>query len=113
MRVEGGVEDGDDTETQPQSEAAVRRSVLSVSSGDRIMEAIELADSEMKAIAGRSKKPKVPNLLLLGMDPPNYIFWVLRTIKSAELEQSFGFTTSSHGEVNVLFDNIVEERYRS
>ncbi len=91
--------DGDDDaagDDQPQSEAAVRRSVLSVAAGDRIMEAIELADQETKDIAtfnraqkkaGRDEKRR-PNPMLLGMEPPLYILWVLRTIKSADLEQS-------------------------
>lgn len=100
MRVSGSAndDDGDDAETQPQSEAAVRRSVLSVASGDRIMEAIELADSEMKELASKKTKQTSPNLLLLGMDPPQYIFWVLRTIKSAELEQSLLVLPLNHME---------------
>ena len=82
--------DGD----KPQSEAAVKRSVLSVSSGDRIMEALERADQELKEAAafrkseGGQGKSRMPNPLLLGLEPAQYILWVLRSIKSAELEQS-------------------------
>ena len=94
---------GDD---QPQSEAAVRRSVLSVAAGDRIMEAIELADQETKDIAtfnraqkkaGRDEKRR-PNPMLLGMEPPLYILWVLRTVKSADLEQSLLVLPLNHME---------------
>lgn len=77
----------------PQSETAVRRSLLSVSAGERVMEALERADQEMKEIAlfrrahGFDRK-RPPNLLMLGLEPAPYILWVLRTIKSAELEMS-------------------------
>jgi U3 small nucleolar RNA-associated protein 12 len=105
-RRQGDEEDelgGDDNtadDDQPQSEAVVRRSVLSVAAGDRIMEAIELADQETKDIAtfnrvqkkigrdGQEEKRRTPNPMLLGMEPPQYILWVLRTVKSADLEQS-------------------------
>ena len=91
--------DGDDgDEAQPQSEAAVRKSVLSVSSGDRIMDGIETADKESKEIAsfrrlaeekgGGNEQTRAPNPLLFGMDPPSYVLWILRSVKSADLEQS-------------------------
>jgi U3 small nucleolar RNA-associated protein 12 len=101
--------DGDDDaagDDQPQSEAAVRRSVLSVAAGDRIMEAIELADQETKDIAtfnraqkkaGRDEKRR-PNPMLLGMEPPLYMLWVLRTVKSADLEQSLLVLPLNHME---------------
>jgi U3 small nucleolar RNA-associated protein 12 len=82
---------------QPQSAAAVKRSVLSISSGDRIMEAIELADQETKDLSsfnriqsekGMESRTRTSNPLLMGMTPPTYILWVLRSIDSAELEQS-------------------------
>lgn len=87
----------DDDENEPQSAEAVKRSVLSVAAGDRIMEALERADQEMKDVAsfrksqdgiGSGTKKRTPNPLLLGMEPPMYILWVLRSIKCAELEQS-------------------------
>jgi len=81
--------DGDD---EPQSEAAVKRSVLSVAAGDRIMEALERADQEKKEAALFRKKnlgkEKSPNPLLLGMEPALYFLWVLKSVKQAELEQS-------------------------
>lgn len=92
-----GDDDDDDEDVakddEPQSEAAVRKSVLSVSAGDRIMEALERADNETKAITlfvrtHGSDKKRPPNLLMLGHSPSAYILWVLRTIKSADLEQS-------------------------
>ena len=99
MRVDGnGDEDDEDKEAQPQSEAAVRKSVLSVASGDRLLEAIELADSEMKQIASKNNAKTSSNPLLLGMSPPQYIYWVLRSIKSAELEQSLLILPLNHME---------------
>ena len=91
-----GDEDDDDESTggdQPQSEAAVRRSVLSVSAGDRIMEGLERADQETKDISLFKKTHgpgavRNPNPMLLNMEPAHYVLWVLKTIKSAELEQS-------------------------
>jgi len=87
----------DDDENEPQSLEAVKRSVLSISAGDRIMEALERADQEMKEAAafrkcqeglGTGAKKRTPNPFILGMEPPMYILWVLRSIKCAELEQS-------------------------
>jgi U3 small nucleolar RNA-associated protein 12 len=86
------VEDGDEGDDEPQSEAAVKRSVLSVAAGDRIMEALERADQETKEITSwRKKNPgktRSPNLLLLGLEPSQYILWILKSVKLAELEQS-------------------------
>ena len=90
--------DGEDDEASideglPQSEAAIKKSVLSVSSGDRIMEALERADQETKDIVlyKKSHGPdafRQPNPLLLNLQPAHYVLWVLKSIKSAELEQS-------------------------
>ena len=97
---DGNGDDGEDNDNdaQPQSEAAVRRSILSVSSGDRIMDGIETADKESKEIAsfrrlaeekgGQQLEARAPNPLLFGMDPPSYVLWILRSVKSADLEQS-------------------------
>lgn len=83
---------GRENDDEPQSEAAVKRSVLSVAAGDRIMEALERADQEKKdASAFRKKNPgkeRSPNSLLLGMESSQYVLWVLKTVKQAELEQS-------------------------
>ena len=101
-------DDMDVDDDNPQSEAAVKRSVLSVASGDRIMEALERADQELKDIAmfkssqvgknEKERKERTPNIMLMGMDPPRYILWVLRSIKSAELEQSLLILPLSHME---------------
>jgi U3 small nucleolar RNA-associated protein 12 len=88
---------------EPQSEAAVRKSVLSVAGGDRIMEALERADQELKEIAAFRKahgadKKRSPNLMMLSLEPAPYILWVLRTIKSAEVEQSLVLLSLRHVE---------------
>jgi U3 small nucleolar RNA-associated protein 12 len=95
LMKKGEQKDDDDDEegdNEPQSEAAVKRSVLSVAAGDRIMEALERADQEKKDAAQyRKKNPgkeKTPNPLLLGMEPALYFLWVLKSVKQAELEQS-------------------------
>ena len=100
---EGDVDDVAQGDLKPQSEAAVKRSVLSISSGDRLMEAIEYADQEVKDSAafyasqkGKSDLKRIQNPMLLGMEPPSYILWILRTIKSAELEQSLLILPLSH-----------------
>jgi U3 small nucleolar RNA-associated protein 12 len=108
----GGDEDdgdvNDTTEDEPQSEAAVKRSVLSVSAGDRIMEALERADQELKESASfRSRntdgKERQPNPLLLNLEPVPYVLWVLRSIRSAELEQSLLVLPLSHLERLVYY----------
>ncbi|KAL7568733.1 hypothetical protein ACA910_021726 [Epithemia clementina (nom. ined.)] len=85
-------DDGEMNDNEPQSEAAVKKSIVSISAGDRIMEALEQADQERKeTLAFRKnnpKKEKSPNPLLLGLEPAQYILWVLKSIKNAELEQS-------------------------
>lgn len=96
-------------ENQPQSEAAVKRSVLSVSAGDRIMEGLERADQELKAIAlfrrspGSDGKERSPNPFLLGLEPAQYVLWVLRSAKSAELEQSLLVLPLGHMERLVYY----------
>mmetsp|Transcript_29626 Transcript_29626/g.71642 ORF Transcript_29626/g.71642 Transcript_29626/m.71642 type:complete len:173 (-) Transcript_29626:568-1086(-) len=88
-------EDDDDREgdeNEPQSEAAVKRSVLSVAAGDRIMEGLERVEQETKdAATFRKKNPgkkRMPSPLMLGMEPSHYLLWVLKSVKQAELEQS-------------------------
>jgi len=93
-------------DNRPQSEAAVKKSVLSVSSGDRIMEAIEVADKESKEIASFRKLQgnkggdgqRAPNPMLFGMDPPEYVLWILRSVKSVDLEQSLLVLSLNHVE---------------
>jgi len=106
--ADNGDDDDDDDDNAPQSAAAVRKSVLSVSSGDRIMEALELADQEIKEKLAfnrsqevknkEDRKKRTPSILLLGMEPPDYVLWVLRTVKSSELEQSLLILPLSHME---------------
>lgn len=103
---EDGLDVDDDDDKKPQSEAAVKQSILSVSSGDRIMEAIETADKESKEIASFRKlqeerggdNKRAPNPMLFGMDPPHYVLWILRSVKSADLEQSLLVLPLSHVE---------------
>lgn len=105
-------EDDHLTSGGPQSEAAVKRSVLSVSSGDRIMEAIERADQELKESntflksqvdKGKAVQERSANPLLMGMKPADYILWVLQTIKSAELEQSLIILPLNHMERLIFY----------
>lgn len=102
---EDGEEEGQDDE--PQSEAAVKRSVLSVSAGDRIMEALERADQEIKDTnvfrKANPEKERMPNPLLLGMEPPLYILWVLKSIRHAELEQSLLVLPLGHVERMIYY----------
>ena len=98
-------DDGEDANVSgdegPQTEAAVRRSVVSVAAGDRIMEAIERADEELKEISHFRKvngpeKTRPPNVMLLGLEPSQYVLWVLKTVKSAEIEQSLVLLSLRH-----------------
>ena len=103
-RNDGDDENEEDDDEQPQSEAAIRKSVLSIASGDRIMEALERADQELKDTAafknseGGANKQRMLNVLLLGLEPAQYILWVLRSVKSAELEQSLLVLSMRHVE---------------
>ena len=109
MRARQDNEEGlsaDEDVDRPQSEAAVKKSVLSVSAGDRIMEAIEAADNESKEIASFRKLQedqggdgqRAPNPMLFRMDPPGYVLWILRSVKSADLEQSLLVLSLKHVE---------------
>ena len=97
-------EDNQDTlNSEPQSESAVRRSVLSVAAGDRLMEGIERADLELKEIQAfrnlyGAQKERPPNMMMLGMQPAPYVLWVLKTIKSVELEQCLVILSVKHVE---------------
>lgn len=107
--AEDGLDDDDDDEEaveKPQSEAAVKQSILSVSAGDRIMEAIEMADKESKEIAQFKKLKdekssitnRAPNPMMFGMDPPGYVLWILRSVKSVDLEASLLVLSLNHVE---------------
>lgn len=56
------------------------------------MEALERADQELKEAANFRKnnpnKERMPNPMMLGMEPSLYMLWVLKSVKHAELEQS-------------------------
>lgn len=111
-REEGGTEqilgkatensdDEMDHEAEPQSEAAVKKSALSVAAGDRLLEGLERADQELKDMAQFRNthgpdKERPPNPLLLNMHPAHYVLWILKSIKSAELEQSLLVLPLSH-----------------
>ena len=99
---DNGDDEGETDGNEPQSEAAVKKSIVSVSAGDRIMEALEQADQERKEILAYKKnnpgKNRVPNPLLLGLEPAHYVLWVLKSIKTAELEQSLLLLPMRHVE---------------
>ena len=86
-------------DSEPQSEAAVKQTLLSISAGDRLLEALELADQELQASRGnKTKGARGANPMLLGMEPPQYVLWVLRSIKSADLEQALLVLPLGHAE---------------
>ena len=64
------------------------------------MEALEKADQELKETALFKKnnpgKTKSPNMYLLGLEPAAYVLWVLKSIKTADLEQSLLVLPSTH-----------------
>ena len=105
--ADGDLNEDDEEEVEkPQSEAAVKQSILSVSAGDRIMEAIEMADKESKEIAQFKKLKdeksnvtnRAPNPMMFGMDPSGYVLWVLRSVKSVDLEASLLVLSLNHVE---------------
>jgi U3 small nucleolar RNA-associated protein 12 len=87
---------------------ATRGTLESLKGGERVMEALELADLESRALeewekgnraalllssttaqqlkASKSKKPANP--LLLGLDPDRFVLRTLRTIKRPDLEEA-------------------------
>lgn len=64
----------DENENQPQSAAAVKKIQLSVSSSDRIVEALERANQELKDAAyfDTAKKARVR---MLRSECPTHTFW--------------------------------------
>ena len=102
LKHTGADEDDDNDDAIPESEAAVRRNILSVSNGDRLMEGLERADAEQKEIAifqkVTGKKDKAPNPMMLGMTPSSYVLWIMKSIPSAELEQSLLLLSIGHVE---------------
>ena len=65
-----------------------------------------MADKESKEIAQfkrlkeekGSVKQRAPNPMLFGMEPPEYVLWVLRSVKSVDLEPSLLVLPLSHVE---------------
>ncbi|GAB9472776.1 Wd repeat-containing protein 3 [Globisporangium polare] len=109
--------DGEDADTQGASASAAKRTIESVKAGESLMEAIELAESELAAIAdyerlkakklkeAASKKqttkeddkdakptialaPRTPNILLLGYSPLKYLLNALRRVRPHEMEEA-------------------------
>mmetsp|Transcript_43175 Transcript_43175/g.76194 ORF Transcript_43175/g.76194 Transcript_43175/m.76194 type:complete len:221 (-) Transcript_43175:83-745(-) len=97
-----GQPDRDAEENQEgESALASKRTIESVRSGERLMDAIEIAVSEEEAIEEHEKKNKKldkkgqprlkdrqPNPLMLGKSPLAYILFTLQQIRPAELEQA-------------------------
>ncbi|CAM9821395.1 unnamed protein product [Ectocarpus sp. 8 AP-2014] len=101
---EGG--DGDDGASgggaqQAESGPATKRSLESVKAGERLMDALELAELELKlmreeeraaAKARRRGEPappaRRPNPILLNLSPLRYVLRTLQMIKTPELEQA-------------------------
>jgi len=92
LNSKGDDEDGEGNDDEPQTESAIRKSITSVSAGDRVMETLEQADQELKEInlfrKNNPGKSRPPNMLMLGLEPAQYVLWVLKTVKNVELEQS-------------------------
>jgi len=92
---------GIDSEEQQESALASKRSIESIKSGERLMDAIEIAREEQKATdefeaknkqlesQGKAKmKPRPANPLLLGKTPLMYLLYTIQQIRSSELEQA-------------------------
>lgn len=92
------IDDDEGQHDEPQSEAAVKQSIMSVSGGDRIMEGLEQADTELESFrkGQESWGKRSPNPMLLGLEPAQYVLWILRSIKNSELEQSLLVLSLSH-----------------
>jgi len=104
VKVGGGAGGGEDDEEDEgggeQSEDAVRRTVMSMEGGDRIVAALDLADAEAKNILdnnatnarrrakGEEEISFSPNPLLMKMTPSGYLLWTLKTVRNADLEQA-------------------------
>jgi U3 small nucleolar RNA-associated protein 12 len=110
-------EDNEKGDDEPQSEAAVKKSVMSVAAGDRLMEGLEAADQELKEISlfrkvNGPKKQRPFNPMLLGKEPAHYVLWILKSIKSAELEQSLLVLPLSHLERLMYYCTVLLKQGR-
>ncbi|TYZ65719.1 hypothetical protein PybrP1_006267 [[Pythium] brassicae (nom. inval.)] len=94
--------EGEDAEGGGASASAAKRTVESVKAGESLMEAVELADAELAAIAEYEKRaakkakdpkapalaPRTPNILLLGYSPLKYVLNALRRVRPHEMEEA-------------------------
>lgn len=101
-----------DEVSQPQSESVVRSSILSVAAGDRLMEGLERADEELRNVAQllRSQSQnqyKVGNPMLLGLEPAQYVLWILKSIRSSDLEQSLLVLSLRHVERLIYYCTVL------
>ncbi|GKY94026.1 hypothetical protein MPSEU_000369400 [Mayamaea pseudoterrestris] len=107
-----------DDDNQPQSEAAVKKSVMTISAGDRLMDGLERADQELKEVAlfrnhhQSTRKMRQLNPLLMGMLPAHYVLWILKSIKNVELEQSLLVLSHSHVERLIYYCAILLKQGR-
>lgn len=100
-------------EDEDASASAAKRTIESVKAGESLMEAVELADAELAAIAEYEKRkakkakeaehrsqvtpssdtvaalaPRTPNILLLGYSPLKYVLNALRRVRPHEMEEA-------------------------
>ncbi|OQS02446.1 hypothetical protein THRCLA_05180, partial [Thraustotheca clavata] len=75
--------DGANTVNEAESTAASKKTVQTVKSGERLIEAIDLAEHELK----QDSKAQ-PNILLLGYSPLKFVLRSLREIRSQDLEEA-------------------------
>ncbi|DBA00189.1 TPA: hypothetical protein N0F65_007814 [Lagenidium giganteum] len=100
--------EGEDAEDAENSASAAKRTIESVKSGENLMEAIDLAENELQAIAdferaqakkaktkstdenGKQEPPatRTPNILLLGYSPLKYVLNALRRIRPHDMEEA-------------------------
>jgi U3 small nucleolar RNA-associated protein 12 len=62
------------------------------------MDGLEQADTELESFrkGQESWGKRSPNPMLLGLEPAQYVLWILRSIKNSELEQSLLVLSLSH-----------------
>ena len=65
-----------------------QRTSESVIAADRIVEALEMAQQERKRIADATGGNVMPNPLLLGKSPSQYVLGIVKAVASSEMEQA-------------------------
>jgi len=76
-------------EAEEGSRVAGERTLETLSSSDRILEALEMAANETKRAAERKPGEALPpNVLMMGMSPGEYVFKAVSSVRSADLEQA-------------------------